>query len=71
MPLMTQGFLAAPESNVPSERMFSIVGQILTKRRSSLREDTVDTLVCSKRISRGYARGIGSGGGLARPALRT
>ena len=45
---MARDFLAIPATSVPSEQMFSIAGQILTKRRSSLSEGMMNTLLCTK-----------------------
>ena len=45
---MARDFLAIPATSVPSEQIFSIAGQILTKRRSSLSEGMMNTLMCTK-----------------------
>lgn len=45
---MARDFLAIPATSVPSEQMFSIAGQILTKRRSALSESMMNALMCSK-----------------------
>jgi len=45
---MARDFLAIPATSVPSERMFSIAGQILTKRRSSLSENMMNALMCTR-----------------------
>jgi len=46
--LMARDFLAVPATSIPSEQMFSIAGQILTKRRGSFSESMMNTLMCSK-----------------------
>ena len=45
---MARDFLAIPATSVPSERVFSIAGQILTKRRSSITESMMNALMCCK-----------------------
>ena len=45
---MARDFLAIPATSVLSEQMFSIAGQILTKRRSSLSESMMNALMCTK-----------------------
>ena len=45
---MARDFLAIPATSVPSEQIFSIAGQILTKRRSCLSESMMNAIMCSK-----------------------
>ena len=45
---MARDFLAIPATSVPSEQVFSIAGQILTKRRSALSEGRMNALMCCK-----------------------
>ena len=45
---MARDFLAIPATSVPSEQIFSIAGQILTKRRSALSENRMNMLMCCK-----------------------
>lgn len=45
---IARDFLVIPATSVPSEQMFSIAGQILTKRRSALSESMMNALMCSK-----------------------
>lgn len=40
--------MAIPATSVPSEQVFSIAGQILTKRRSAMTETMMNTLMCTK-----------------------
>jgi hAT family C-terminal dimerisation region len=39
-------YLASPATTVPCERLFSLSGNILSKKRASLATDNVDKLVC-------------------------
>lgn len=45
---MAKDFLAIPATSVPSEQVFSIAGQILTKCRSALTENKMNALMCCK-----------------------
>ena len=45
---MARDFLAIPATSVPSEQVFSLAGQILTKRRSSLSEGMMNSLMCTR-----------------------
>ena len=45
MTLLAKKFLAIPGTSVPSERIFSKAGQIVSKRRSSLKPKNVDMLL--------------------------
>lgn len=46
---MARCYLAVPGSSVPSERVFSTAGDIVTAKRSTLSPDNVDTLVFLKK----------------------
>ena len=46
--LMTRDSLAIPATSVPSEQIFSVAGQILTKRRSALSENRMNVLMWCK-----------------------
>jgi len=39
-------FLASPATSVPCERLFSLSGHVLTKKRAALAPDNVNKLVC-------------------------
>ena len=39
-------YLGSPATSVPSERLFSMSGHIVNKKRASLSADTVNELVC-------------------------
>jgi len=43
---MARDFLAIPATSVPSERIFSEAGQIITSRRNRLNADTVRACIC-------------------------
>lgn len=43
---LAKQYLACPCSSVPSERLFSAAGNIVSKKRASLSRDTADMLVC-------------------------
>ena len=45
---MARDYLAIPATSVPSEQVFSVAGQILTKRRSAMTECMMNTLMCTK-----------------------
>lgn len=45
---MARDLLAIPATSIPSEQMFSIAGQILTKRQSALSESMMNALMYSK-----------------------
>ncbi len=46
---MARCYLAVPGSSVPSERVFSTTGDIVTAKRSTLSPDNVDILVFLKK----------------------
>lgn len=46
---MARCYLAVPGSSVPSERVFSTAGDIVTAKRSTLSPDNVDILVLLKK----------------------
>ena len=43
---VAQKYLGAPASTVPCERLFSLAGHIVQKKRSALSSDNVNKLVC-------------------------
>eukprot|EP00063_Salmo_salar_P042667 XP_014017502.1 PREDICTED: zinc finger BED domain-containing protein DAYSLEEPER-like [Salmo salar] len=43
--MMTRCYLAVPGTSVPSERVFSTAGDIVTAKRSTLSPDNVDILI--------------------------
>ncbi|KAJ8404742.1 hypothetical protein AAFF_G00336050 [Aldrovandia affinis] len=43
---IAQRYLATPASTVPCERLFSLAGHIVQKKRSSLSSENVNKLVC-------------------------
>jgi len=45
---MARDYLAIPATSVPSECCFSIAGNVLTKRRSSMTEGMANTIMCCK-----------------------
>ena len=45
---MARLYLSIPATSVPAEQVFSIAGQILTKRRASLTDNMVNTILCSR-----------------------
>jgi len=45
---MARRYLAIPATSVSSERCFSIAGNVLTKRRSSMTEGMANAIMCCK-----------------------
>lgn len=43
---LARRYLATPASTVPCERLFSVAGHIVNKKRSALHSENVDKLVC-------------------------
>ena len=44
--LMAMDFLAIPGSAVPSERLFSVAGDVISSKRNRLKPETARALVC-------------------------
>jgi hypothetical protein len=42
---LAKKYLAIPASSVPSERIFSLAGNIVTKKRANLKPENVDRLI--------------------------
>ena len=47
--LLAKQYLCIPATSVPSERVFSTAGDIVTAQRSALRPDSVDKLIFLKK----------------------
>ena len=45
---MARLYLGITATSVPAEQIFSIAGQILTKRRVSLTDNMVNTILCAR-----------------------
>jgi len=46
MARLARKYLAAPATSLPSERLFSVSGHVVQKKRASLLSENVNRLVC-------------------------